>query len=94
MFGLQDMKLSVRLGQQETKTTDQFMSQQTVRALLANGPAAHHLGWEGALLTLKEDAAECGSRTLSGQTQKQKLTLKSYRIAWCYDFRACMMERN
>ena len=65
------MKLSVRLGQQETKTTDQFMSQQTVRALLANGPAAHHLGWEGALLPLKEDEAECGSRTVWTDTEAE-----------------------
>ena len=64
MFGLQDMKLSVRLGQEETKTTDQFISQQTVRAQLSNGPTAYHWGWEGALLPLKEDAAEYGSRIL------------------------------
>lgn len=64
------MELSVKLGQQETKTTGQFILQQTVRAELFKAWAVrivHHWGW--------------GSRTPTSQPLKLA-TEYGLRIRW------------
>lgn len=86
MFGLKVVELSVRLGQQETKTAYQFIVQHTVRVELFNAPAVRRR---------RLKAAEGGLRILlSRQAQKQKPLFTSHRFAQRYDFRACRMERK